>query len=98
VGPVILTDCENPFIGMIEDSEYHSESLDVHPGDRFVLYTDGLVEIGEDKAEWMESHSRLLEATHQHRSLPLAELPLAIVRSLGAENPDDDVAVMVVEV
>ena len=97
-GPIRLVECENPFIGMIEDSEYHSESMDVQPGDRFLLYTDGLVELGEDKAGWMESHSRLLEAAQLLRQLPLAELPLAIVRSLGADNPDDDVAVLVVEV
>ena len=53
-GPASLAECENPFIGMIEDSEYHSESIDVQSGDRFVLYTDGLVETGDDKAGWME--------------------------------------------
>jgi sigma-B regulation protein RsbU (phosphoserine phosphatase) len=97
-GPARLAECENPFIGMIEDSEYHSESIDVQSGDRFVLYTDGLVETGDDKAGWMESHSRLLDAVQQLRHLPLADLPLAIVRNLGAEDPDDDVAVLVVEV
>jgi hypothetical protein len=46
----------------------------------------------------MDSHSRLLEAANRLRGLPLAELPLAMVRSLGADKPDDDVAVLVVEV
>jgi sigma-B regulation protein RsbU (phosphoserine phosphatase) len=97
-GPVRMVACENPFIGMILESEYHSESMDVYPGDRFVLYTDGLVELGEDKKSWVDSHGRLLEAVQDLRHLALDELPTALVRKLGAENPEDDVAVLVVEV
>jgi len=97
-GPVRMASCENPFIGMIIESEYHAESMDVRPGDRFVLYTDGLVELGEAKTSWVESQGRLLEVAQQLSGLSLGELPQAMVHSLGAENPDDDVAVMVVEV
>jgi len=97
-GPIRLAECTNPFIGMIEESTYHSESIDVQPGDRFILYTDGLVELGEDKKSWTDSDGRLLEVVDRLRTVPLVDLPGSIVAAMGAETPDDDVAVMVVEV
>ncbi|HUW68664.1 MAG TPA: fused response regulator/phosphatase [bacterium] len=105
-GPVSLAECENPFIGMLEDSSYHSSSMDVQPGDRFILYTDGLVEamLGEDHLRTPGNDAqndltgRLVEAVTRLRGLPLGELPGALVHAMGADNPDDDVAVMVVEV
>jgi phosphoserine phosphatase RsbU/P len=97
-GPIIFAACENPCIGMMEDSSYVSESFDVAPGDRFILYTDGLVELGAGKQAWIKSQERLPPAAEKLRGLPLSELPAAIVAAMGADEPDDDVAVMVVEV
>jgi phosphoserine phosphatase RsbU/P len=97
-GPVKLAECENPFIGMIDESTYRSETIDVHEGDRFILYTDGLVELGGNIADLTLSSERLLEAAQKSRRLPLQDLPLAIVRELGADSPVDDVAVLAVEV
>jgi serine phosphatase RsbU (regulator of sigma subunit) len=83
---------------MIDESSYRSESLDIRSGDRFVLYTDGLVEIGLDKADWMELRERLLGVAESVRALPLDELPAALVKAMGADAPEDDVAVLAVEV
>jgi len=95
-GPVSLAECENPFIGMLEDSIYRAETIEVREGDRFLLYTDGLVE--SDKVSWTESHRALVGIAESLRGLPLARLPEAFVKELGADRPDDDVAVMAVEV
>jgi len=70
----------------------------VREGDRFILYTDGLVELGLDERTIAESNSTLITAAERLRYLPLKELPSAIVHELGADKPDDDVAVLVVEV
>ena len=90
--------CENPFIGMMEDSQYRSESMDVEQGDRFVLFTDGLVEGGERPVAWVESSAALLPLAEKLRGLALAELPAALVRELNAQKATDDVAVLAVEV
>lgn len=101
-GPVRFAECENPFIGMFEDLSYHAASIDIQEGDRFVLYTDGLVELGEEdgtgKKNWSETRGLLIPVVERLRSLPLAELPAGIVREVGAEISDDDVAVLAVEV
>jgi sigma-B regulation protein RsbU (phosphoserine phosphatase) len=97
-GPASFASCENPFIGMIEESMYRSETLDVEAGDRFVLYTDGLVEVGPGRKAWPDSLERLLPVVEDLRGLPLDELPMALVTSMGADQAEDDVAVLAVEV
>lgn len=97
-GPVSFVSCENSFIGMFEDTSYHAETIDIGEGDRFILYTDGLVELGVEKKSWAESHEQLLPVAEELRNLPLAELPLSLVGRMGAESPDDDVAVLAMEV
>lgn len=96
--PVRVASCENPFIGMIEDLSYRTESLDVQSGDRFILYTDGLVEVGAEKKTWADSFEKLLPIVERLRDLPLDRMPDALVDELGAAASDDDVAVMAIEV
>lgn len=97
-GPISLAECENPFIGMLEESSYTSVSMDVHEGDRFILYTDGLVELHLESAPDTDLNKHLIEVVGGFRNLPLHDLPAALVHAMGADNPEDDVAVMVVEV
>lgn len=97
-GPVGFAASENPFIGMIKGSAYNAESMDIREGDRLVLYTDGLVESGSEKKTWPNSYGRLAAVGEKLRGIPLGELPAALVREMGAEAPDDDVAVLAVEV
>jgi len=100
-GPIGFLESENPFIGMFQDTVYKSESIDAAEGDRFVLFTDGLVELPSAGSpadrSWVKSRERLLLAVESLRGLPLAELPEALVRAMGADRPDDDVSVLAVE-
>jgi sigma-B regulation protein RsbU (phosphoserine phosphatase) len=97
-GPASFAECENPFVGMLEESTYRSASMDVRAGDRFLLYTDGLVEGGSRKENWIDAKDGLIAVAERLRGMALSEIPLAFVRGMGADRPDDDVAVMVVEV
>jgi phosphoserine phosphatase RsbU/P len=102
-GPCRFLSCKNPPVGMMEGLVYHSEMIDVSRGDRFVLFTDGLVEgnaaDGSGPVAWVTGIEALLPVVERLRGLPLAELPEAIVVGMGMkEAADDDVAVLVVEV
>lgn len=90
--------CENPFIGMLEDLVYKSESIDIEEGDRFILYTDGLVEVGPNKKTWADTYEALLPLAGELRKLALDAIPAAIVKAFGAEAAEDDVAVLAIEV
>lgn len=97
-GAMRFASCENSFIGMIEDLSYRSDVIDVEAGDRFILYTDGLLEVGPSKKTWVESFEDLIPTLESLRELPLSRLPAAIVKALGAEASDDDVAILAIEV
>jgi sigma-B regulation protein RsbU (phosphoserine phosphatase) len=100
-GPVAFLARENPFVGMFPGSAYEADTMDVRPGDRFILYTDGLVETRSVEASqrgWTESRERLLPVLERLRGASLDELPEAIVREMGATVADDDVAVLAIEV
>lgn len=97
-GEARFLECENPMIGMIEESTYRSESMEVEEGDRFVLFTDGLVECGPSPEAWKRSRGGLLDVVGGLRGAPLAKLPEALVLAMGADRAKDDVAVLAVEV
>jgi sigma-B regulation protein RsbU (phosphoserine phosphatase) len=98
-GAIRFLECKNPLVGMIEGASFRSESIDVRRGDRFILFTDGLVEVGAEPIPWVSGKDKLIPIAERLRGLPLGEFPEALVAAMGAsDNADDDVAVLVVEV
>jgi serine phosphatase RsbU (regulator of sigma subunit) len=97
-GPVRFLESKNPIVGMIEGATYRSETMDVFRGDRFVLFTDGLVEVGEEPVPWVSGKDALSPALEALRGVPLDRLPGELVQAMRAgEGADDDVAVLAVE-
>ncbi len=62
------------------------------PDDVLLLYTDGLVERRDQDPD--TGITRLANVLGEHRELPLADVPAALVRVCLPEGPDDDVAVL----
>jgi sigma-B regulation protein RsbU (phosphoserine phosphatase) len=75
------------------------KELQVSPGDRFFLYTDGLIESTPGAARG-EGLNRLVAACIQHRSEPLGQAPRRIARSLQPDETGvlDDLLLLAVEV
>ncbi len=99
-GPCRFLDAKGPFVGMVEELAYKSESMDVVTGDRFVLFTDGLVEGSGDASVsgWQLAKEKLLPVLEELRGAALDQLPSAIVSGMKAGDADDDVAVLAIEV
>src|SRR5579863_3187250 len=84
-------------LGLAADPDYEQETLKMEPGDRLLLFTDGLTEAcsahGEEFGE-----ERLIELAVENRSLrakAIEEKALAAVRGF-CEQFDDDVTLVVV--
>jgi sigma-B regulation protein RsbU (phosphoserine phosphatase) len=99
-GPIRFVGQPNPIVGLAEDVSFRTDTMDIEAGDRFVLYTDGLVEnAAQGGLPWVRAKDKLMPVAEELRGLPLAELPGALVQAMGAgEGADDDVAVLAVEV
>lgn len=96
---VSLNEGETP-LGIIPDQKYADTEAQLEPGDRLVLYTDGLTE-AMDSAEQEFGEPRLVELGSRNVALSAAELLKTImneVSSFSGGNFQDDFTLVVVAV
>ena len=81
-------------VGAFPDAVFGLSEFVVRPGDRLVLYSDGLIECGTTREEGMR---RLVAACTERRRLALDRLVPALLEALIPDVAADDVVLMVVE-
>jgi sigma-B regulation protein RsbU (phosphoserine phosphatase) len=87
---------EGDVIGAFDDAEFSAEEVSLGQGDRFFLYSDGLVEIS---GSFEKGIHRLIEACNSFQDQPFDRIALSIVSSVtGDVTPLDDTVLMGVEV
>jgi len=88
-------------IGVLPDFEYGERVIGLEPGDRLLVYTDGVLEaIDADDRELGEQ--RLLDALAAGRHLPAAECLTDMIRKVEAwcpgGKPQDDISMLSLDV
>jgi sigma-B regulation protein RsbU (phosphoserine phosphatase) len=89
-----------PVIAAVADGRYGEEHLTLQPGDRLVLFTDGLTELTDAAGEEF-GEARLAELVREHRALDapaLQECLLASARAFGGGSFVDDTTLLVLGV
>ena len=88
-----------PLLGRFGDARFTSTALDLEPGDRILLFTDGVVE-ATGAAEEPFGEERLKSALADHAGLTADELADAVLDELArwTESPGDDLTLVVVDV
>ena len=84
---------------LFQDAVHEQETIELHSGDRLVLFTDGVSEARRGEEEFGED--RLIELLLTHRARPAKELQqhiLAHLRDFTAGEYSDDVTMVVVSV
>ena len=86
---------------MFEDEHYDEKTLQLHPGDRLVFYTDGITET-RDKDGHEFNLSRFKDMLLHHQDTPIDDLISQIVHSLnqfsGDAQPRDDQTLVIAEI
>jgi len=106
-GPVHLTDGRPPnklevtgFPLGVGSATYKEQSVALKPGDRLVLYSDGLTGVRNAEGEHF-GNRRLLATVDESRRVPLADALSGLVRAVegwrGEVVRQDDLSVLVVE-
>ncbi len=87
--------------GVTPDSDYPQRDLPLAPGDRFLLYTDGVTEPENASGEAFGDH-KLEQIVRDNRSRPAAELSACLLDELRAWQPmptqQDDITLIVIDV
>ncbi len=95
-----LSSTELP-LGVLRNKQFPAETVSLEPGDRLVLYTDGIIE-ASDAAGKHFGLSRLEQSVQTHRHKPLEQLVADVVQDLigfcGRTAFDDDVNLVACEV
>ena len=98
--PQVLTTCGFP-IGWFPNVVYEESRITLEPGDRLILYSDGLVDAAGPQGEHF-GKERLLKAIENERSTPLGkslDVLLEVVKEwCGAGGLDDDVSILGIEI
>jgi sigma-B regulation protein RsbU (phosphoserine phosphatase) len=95
-GSLRKLDCGGTVLGLFDETRWNEESVNLHPGDLFLAYSDGITEPENEFGEYGER--RLLDLVMEHRDLPLArisELVIAAVMDwIGAKEQPDDITLV----
>jgi serine phosphatase RsbU (regulator of sigma subunit) len=86
--------------GLVEDAEFEMEAIQLKPGDRIVIYSDGVTD-AQDAAGNFFGRRRLREAVEAHPDASAAELHAALLQRLESFTEDadqvDDVTLLVLQ-
>lgn len=91
---------DGDIMGMLKGAKFNSSEKRVKKGDRIVIFTDGLIENGENKTVWAQKEKEILDIAASLKSVPLSEAAASVVkRFISSEMElEDDVIVLVTEI
>ncbi len=88
-------------IGIEEEPEYEEEVLQLSSGDRFYLFSDGLVDMANESSERFEDH-RLLAAIEEGRKADIHDSIALVMQRVeawhGGCGANDDISLLAIEV
>jgi PAS domain S-box-containing protein len=96
----LLLESRSAILGALPDAVDTTSAMELHlePGDRIVLYTDGITEVFNSRGEMLGTEG-VREMVHQASTLPAEEMKQAILEGVAAWRngpPTDDVSLVLV--
>jgi sigma-B regulation protein RsbU (phosphoserine phosphatase) len=91
---------EGDVLGAFREVYFGRQEIRVHKGDRFILYSDGLIEDPRGKKVWTDGLDDLLKACDQLGGIPIRQVAERLFKLFGGnrENIEDDIVVMAIEI
>ncbi|MBW1893867.1 MAG: SpoIIE family protein phosphatase [Deltaproteobacteria bacterium] len=95
-----LLEMNGDVIGIFKDVFFMQKKIQVSPGDRFYLYSDGLIESAEKKIVWTKGSENLIAACRDAGDVLIEKAPEKIAKQMMGQNhqAEDDVVVLGCEI
>jgi sigma-B regulation protein RsbU (phosphoserine phosphatase) len=99
-GSAELVHLKGDVLGIFRDVFFEVKEIHVGEGDRFYIYSDGLIEGLDDKNGWLEGLQYLLANCEKLRDMPIPQstMQLRDMMHKGTKAFEDDVVVLGIEI
>lgn len=99
-GKAELLELDGAPVGIFKDAYFANFEIKVTPGDRFFIYSDGLLERPDIGRVWTAGTDELLLLADELRTIPIREAPARLNDLFNQRHfpPDDDIVILAVEV
>lgn len=93
-------EAEGDILGMFSDARFGLTRMAVSKGDRFFIYSDGLVESAEHKINWVTGADSLLPVYQVTDKISYGDAPSKVIEQIFGNDscPEDDIVLLCVEV
>lgn len=91
---------QGDILGMFTDAAFGIKKITVNKGDRFFIFSDGMVESRKKKISWVAGVKKLLSFFENMEQIDLPNVPDALISQLfnGEPMPEDDIVLLCIEV
>lgn len=97
--PQFLEEIGDVPLGIVSETSFTEGTLQLRPGQRLILYTDGITEIKSPAGEFFDNHGLLAAAREPGNAQDtLHAIQEAMLRHTGRSDADDDQTIVVAEV
>lgn len=99
-GETCLIKSKGDILGMFKDAQFGIQDIDISKKDKFIIFSDGLVESADEKTTWFTGAQSLLPEFEKMRNTSYKEIPAELIKQLFPENTimKDDITVLCIEI
>ncbi len=99
-GETCLIESKGDILGMFKDARFGIRNIEISKKDKFIVFSDGLVESTEEKTTWATGTQNLLPEFKKMSGLPYQEIPEKLIEILFPANSEmeDDITVLSIEI
>jgi sigma-B regulation protein RsbU (phosphoserine phosphatase) len=99
-GKTCLLESKGDILGMFKDAQFGILDIDISKKDKFIIFSDGLVESAEDRTTWVSGAKSLQPEFEKMRDISYKEIPEKLFKQIFPENSimEDDISILCVEI
>lgn len=99
-GKIRLIKAKGDILGMFKDAQFGMQDINISKKDKFIIFSDGLVESADKKTTWFTGAKSLIPEFEKIRDTSYKKIPEQLVKQIFPDTTDmkDDIAILSIEI